>query len=65
MVLLYPLALVAAIWSKKRTTVSRGGWDWFAAWTLNPDAGRAWLFAGLVLGLGAVAAYRAAPGDRA
>src|SRR5437870_5701538 len=36
MVLLYPLVLVAAIvvWSKKRTTVSRGGWDWFAAWTL-------------------------------
>ncbi len=121
MILLYPLVLFAAIVvSRRRATASRGGWEWFAAWTLagglmtfsfltgfsiglfvlplaaaalfwvasrapgaldaigfiegigmtlllvalvNPDAGRTWLYAGLVLGLGAVAAYRAVPGD--
>jgi hypothetical protein len=120
MILLYPLVLVAAVvvLRRRQTTASRGGWEWFAAWTvagglmtfsfltgfsiglfvlplaavtllwvasrapgtfdaigfvegigltlllvalLNPAAGRAWLYAGLVLGLAAVAAYRGVP----
>jgi hypothetical protein len=116
MILLYPQVLFAAVVvSRKRVTSSRGGWEWFGAWTLagglmtfsfltgfsiglfvlplaagtvlwvasqapgafdaigfvegigmtlllvtlvNPDAGPTWFYAGVVLGLGAIAAYR-------
>jgi hypothetical protein len=120
MILLYPLVLIAAVvvWRRRRVTATRGGWEWFAAWTLagglmtfsfltgfsiglfvlplaaatvlwvatrapgaldaigfvegigmtlllvallNPDAGRTWLYAGLVLGLGALAGYGGLP----
>jgi hypothetical protein len=121
-IVLYPIVLGAAlIISSQRTRTSRGGWQWFGAWTVagalmtfsfltgfsiglfllplaagatlwvarqapgafdgigffagvaailllvslvNSATGDGWVFAGLIIGLGAVAAYSAVPDAR-
>jgi len=68
-----PLAAAVVFWVARRAPglfdpigfVGGIGLTLLLVAVVNSNAGRAWLFAGLALGFGAVAAYRAAPGDRA
>ncbi len=61
MILLYPIVLGTAvvIWGEGVAVIL------LAVPLVNPDAGNALLFAGLIVGLGAIAAYSAALAKRA
>ncbi len=69
-----PLAAATVLWVASRAPgafdaigfVEGIGMTLLLVALLNPDAGPTWIYAGLLLGLGAMAAYRGvAPADRA